>query len=300
MRFVLRAYVGTLAIIVVPGLLVVSIIGLRMRELLTWAAIPAYSIASVFLLGEATNILRLPFGLPAFALLLFRSGKRSRPRCTAPPSTPATSTPARPLMASRAAHSWLRTTEYPSHLRLSLTATDSGGLVADDVRRPLPADQHADPRFQPRRVRRSRSEVPAASPRSAPPSSPTGSSRSTRPDQTIGGQAYLSPAGPTAAPPPMTSSSPETPPSPRTSPHHKRCTKPEGTAVQVAQLARLVVAFGEVGHVSRCVGVEAATGCGPDPRARCCRPVGEVGVVVASAMGLRDDVVDLGARCSAT
>ena len=74
MRFVLRACVGTLAIIVVPGLLVVSIIGLRMRELLTWAAIPAYSIASVFVLGEATNILRLPFGLPAFALLLFVLG----------------------------------------------------------------------------------------------------------------------------------------------------------------------------------------------------------------------------------
>ena len=45
-----------------------------MRELLTWAAIPAFSIASVFLLGEATTLLRLPFGLPAFSLLLFVLG----------------------------------------------------------------------------------------------------------------------------------------------------------------------------------------------------------------------------------
>jgi hypothetical protein len=61
-------------VIVIPGLLVASIIGLRLRALLTWAAIPAFSIAAVFLLGEAAMVLRLPFGLPAFGLLLFVLG----------------------------------------------------------------------------------------------------------------------------------------------------------------------------------------------------------------------------------
>ena len=74
MRFVLRAYAGTLVVIVVPGLLVASILGLRRRELLTWAAIPTFSLATVFLLGEITMVVRAPFGLPAFALLLFVLG----------------------------------------------------------------------------------------------------------------------------------------------------------------------------------------------------------------------------------
>ena len=53
-----------------PGLLVALILGLRVRTLLTWAAIPAFSLATVFMLGEATMLLRVPFGLPAFAVLL--------------------------------------------------------------------------------------------------------------------------------------------------------------------------------------------------------------------------------------
>ena len=70
MRFVLRAYAGTLVVIVLPGLLVASILGLRRRELVTWAAIPAFSIATVFLLAEITMLVRVPFGVPAFAVLL--------------------------------------------------------------------------------------------------------------------------------------------------------------------------------------------------------------------------------------
>ncbi len=86
----LRAYAGTSVVVVLPGLLVASIIGLRLRELLTWAAIPAFSLATVFLLGEITLLLRLPFGLPAFAVLLVALGgvllfvrsRRARPSGT--------------------------------------------------------------------------------------------------------------------------------------------------------------------------------------------------------------------------
>jgi hypothetical protein len=66
----LWAYAGTLAVLVIPGLLVASILGLRLRELSTWAAIPALSLATVFLLGEATMLLREPFAPRTFALLL--------------------------------------------------------------------------------------------------------------------------------------------------------------------------------------------------------------------------------------
>ena len=61
---------GTLTVVVIPGLLVAMILGLRARELLTWAAIPAFSVAAVFLLGEATTLVGAPFGWPAFVLLL--------------------------------------------------------------------------------------------------------------------------------------------------------------------------------------------------------------------------------------
>jgi len=57
-------------VIVIPGALVALIFGLRMRVLSTWAAIPALSLAAVFLLGEITMILRVPFGLPAFAVVV--------------------------------------------------------------------------------------------------------------------------------------------------------------------------------------------------------------------------------------
>jgi hypothetical protein len=70
MLLVLRAYAGTAVVIVIPGLLVASILGQRLRVLSTWATIPAFSLATVFLLGEATTLLRVPFGLPAFALLI--------------------------------------------------------------------------------------------------------------------------------------------------------------------------------------------------------------------------------------
>ncbi len=56
--------------IVVPGLLVASIVGLRLRELSTWAAVPALSLASVFLLGEAATLVHAPFDLFAFVVLL--------------------------------------------------------------------------------------------------------------------------------------------------------------------------------------------------------------------------------------
>ncbi len=66
----LRAYTGVVAVILIPGALVASILGLRLRMLSTWAAIPAFSFAAVFLLGETTTRFRVPFGVPAFVVLL--------------------------------------------------------------------------------------------------------------------------------------------------------------------------------------------------------------------------------------
>jgi hypothetical protein len=54
----------------IPGTLVASICGLRLRMLSTWAAIPAFSLATVFVLGETTMVLRVPFALRSFAVLL--------------------------------------------------------------------------------------------------------------------------------------------------------------------------------------------------------------------------------------
>ena len=88
-----RAYAGTLVVIVLPGLLVALILELRLRQLVTWASIPAFSVATVFLLGEVTVLFRAPFGLPAFGLLLLVLGgvlvvtrSRRSPLSRVPPS----------------------------------------------------------------------------------------------------------------------------------------------------------------------------------------------------------------------
>jgi hypothetical protein len=65
-----RALVGAVVVLVVPGALVARLLRLRITCLATWAAVPVLSIATVFLLGEATDVVGAPFGVPAFLILV--------------------------------------------------------------------------------------------------------------------------------------------------------------------------------------------------------------------------------------
>jgi hypothetical protein len=65
-----RALVGAAAVLVVPGVLVANLLRLRIAALATWAAVPVFSIATVFLLGEFTSLIGAPFGVPAFIILV--------------------------------------------------------------------------------------------------------------------------------------------------------------------------------------------------------------------------------------
>jgi hypothetical protein len=65
-----RALVGAAAVLVVPGALVARLMRLRLTTLATWAAVPVLSIATVFLLGEVTDAVGAPFGVPAFLILV--------------------------------------------------------------------------------------------------------------------------------------------------------------------------------------------------------------------------------------
>jgi hypothetical protein len=58
------------AVLVVPGALVTRLLRLRITCLATWAAVPVFSIAAIFLLGEATDVVGAPFGVPAFVILV--------------------------------------------------------------------------------------------------------------------------------------------------------------------------------------------------------------------------------------
>jgi hypothetical protein len=65
-----RALVGAVAVLIVPGALVARLLRLGMTSLATWAAVPVLSIATVFLLGEAADLVGAPFGVPAFVILV--------------------------------------------------------------------------------------------------------------------------------------------------------------------------------------------------------------------------------------
>jgi hypothetical protein len=65
-----RALVGAVAVLVVPGALLAWLLRLRLTTLATWAAVPVFSIAAVFLLGEVTDVVGAPFGVPAFVILV--------------------------------------------------------------------------------------------------------------------------------------------------------------------------------------------------------------------------------------
>jgi hypothetical protein len=81
----LRACTGSAAVLVLPGVAVASLLRLRLRSLTTWAAIPAFSIATVFVIAEVVDLVGLPFnvatvsvGVIALGLLAFV--RRREPR----------------------------------------------------------------------------------------------------------------------------------------------------------------------------------------------------------------------------
>jgi len=66
MTALVRAAIGAAIVLILPGALIASILRMRFRSLTTWAAIPVFSLAGVFVLGEITMIIHAPFGIPAF------------------------------------------------------------------------------------------------------------------------------------------------------------------------------------------------------------------------------------------
>jgi hypothetical protein len=66
--------VGTAAVLLLPGVLVARLLRMRLAVLATWAAVPMFSLAIVFLLGEVTTVTGAPFGIPAFAILILVLG----------------------------------------------------------------------------------------------------------------------------------------------------------------------------------------------------------------------------------
>jgi hypothetical protein len=65
-----RALVGTVAVLVLPGVLVARLLRLRVTCLAAWAAVPVFSIAAIFILGEVTDVVGAPFAVPAFVILV--------------------------------------------------------------------------------------------------------------------------------------------------------------------------------------------------------------------------------------
>ncbi len=64
------AYLGTALVLVVPGVLVASLLRMRLRMLATWAAVPVFSLGAVFVLAELTNLTGAPFGVAGFVVLV--------------------------------------------------------------------------------------------------------------------------------------------------------------------------------------------------------------------------------------
>jgi hypothetical protein len=70
MTALVRAAAGATIVLSLPGALIASLLRMRFSALTTWAAIPVFSVAAVFVLGEITNLIHVPFGVPAFAALV--------------------------------------------------------------------------------------------------------------------------------------------------------------------------------------------------------------------------------------
>src|SRR2546423_6131387 len=81
----LRACTGSAAVLVVPGAAVASLLRLRLRSLTTWAAIPAFSIATVFVIAEVVDLVGLPFNVATVSVGVIALGglafvRRREPR----------------------------------------------------------------------------------------------------------------------------------------------------------------------------------------------------------------------------
>jgi hypothetical protein len=70
MTALVRAAIGATIVLVLPGVLIASLLRMQLRLLTTWAAIPVFSLAGVFVLGEFTNLVGVPFGVPSFAVFV--------------------------------------------------------------------------------------------------------------------------------------------------------------------------------------------------------------------------------------
>jgi len=70
MTSALGASVATAVVLLVPGLLVARLVGLRVSSIATWALAPALSLGIVFVLAEVTTTLGAHFGVPAFVALV--------------------------------------------------------------------------------------------------------------------------------------------------------------------------------------------------------------------------------------
>jgi len=57
-------------VLIVPGVLVAALLRLRFRHLATWAAIPAFSLATVFVVAEAVDLVGLPFNAGSVSVVL--------------------------------------------------------------------------------------------------------------------------------------------------------------------------------------------------------------------------------------
>jgi len=69
-----RAFVGAGVVLMVPGVLIALLLRLRLGILATWAAIPVFSLVTLFLLAEFTILTGAPFGVPAFLILILVLG----------------------------------------------------------------------------------------------------------------------------------------------------------------------------------------------------------------------------------
>src|SRR6266550_1786111 len=66
----LRACAGTAVVLVVPGAVVAWLLRLRFRTLATWAAIPAFSLATVFVVAEAVDLVGLSFNVASVSVVV--------------------------------------------------------------------------------------------------------------------------------------------------------------------------------------------------------------------------------------
>ncbi len=66
----LRAWTGSAVVLVVPGAAMASLLRLRLRSLTTWAAIPAFSLATVFVIAEVLDLIGLPFNVPTVSVVV--------------------------------------------------------------------------------------------------------------------------------------------------------------------------------------------------------------------------------------